>query len=97
MMGTFGGALEARQIDASQGKLTAEITGEVETEEGVLVIRRIHVAMRLVASSDAKEIVERTHGLYAMSCPLYRTLHNAIQLTSSVEIVAPQAQSGRKP
>ena len=43
-MGTFGGALKARQIDASNGKLTAEVTGEVETEEGVLVIRRIHVA-----------------------------------------------------
>jgi hypothetical protein len=28
MMGTFGGALEARQIDASNGKLTADVTGE---------------------------------------------------------------------
>ncbi len=65
MMGTFGGALEARQIDASNGKLTAEVTGEVETEEGVLVIRRIHVAMRLVASEAARETVERTHGIYA--------------------------------
>ena len=46
MMGTFGGALEARQIDASEGKLTAEVTGEVEQEEGVLAIRRIHVLMR---------------------------------------------------
>jgi hypothetical protein len=48
MMGTFGGALEARQIDASDEKLTADVTGEVEQEEGVLVIRRIHVSMRLV-------------------------------------------------
>ena len=91
MMGTFGGALEARQIDASDGKLTADVTGEVETEEGVLVIRRIHVAMRLLASDDAKGTVERTHGLYAMHCPLYRTLHNAIQLTSSIEIIPPSA------
>src|SRR5437763_36363 len=30
MMGTFGGALEARQIDACNGKLTAEVTGEGE-------------------------------------------------------------------
>jgi uncharacterized OsmC-like protein len=97
MMGTFGGALEARQIDASSGKLTAEVTGEVETEEGMLVIRRIHVAMRLVARQGAKEIVDRTHGIYAIHCPLYRTLHNAIQLTSSVEVVAPEAESGRKP
>jgi len=68
-MGTFGGALDARQIDASNGKLTAAVTGEVEKEEGVLVIRRIHVAMRLVAPEDVKETVERVHGIYAMRCP----------------------------
>ena len=93
MMGTFGGALDARQIDASNGKLTADVTGEVEKEEGVLVIRRIHVAMRLVAPEDVKETVERVHGIYAMRCPLYRTLRKAIQLTSSYELVAPAAAS----
>ena len=89
MLGTFGGALEARQIDASNGRLTAEVTGEVETEEGVLVIRRIHVAMRLVAPEQVEQTVERVHGVYAMRCPLYRTLHNAIQLTSSWTLVPP--------
>ncbi len=88
MMGTFGGALEARQVDASNGKLTADVTGEVEADEGVLVIRRIHVAMRLAAPEEAREKVERVHGIYAMRCPLYRTLHNAIQLTSSYELVS---------
>jgi len=88
-MGTFGGALEARQIDASNGKLTADVTGEVETEEDVLVIRRIHVVMRLVASQDVRETAERVHGIYAMRCPLYRTLHNTIKLTSSFELVLP--------
>ena len=87
-MGTFGGALEARQIDASNGRLTADVTGEVEQEDGVLVIRRIHVAMRLAAADDLRATVERVHGIYAMHCPLYRTLHKAIQLTSSFELVA---------
>ena len=87
MLGTFGGALEARQIDASGGRLTADVTGEVETEDGVLVIRRIHVAMRLAVDEASREIVERVHGLYAMRCPLYRTLHSAIALSSAVEIV----------
>jgi len=87
MVGTFGGALEARQIDAGNGKLTADVTGEVEQEEGVLVIRRIHVAMRLEAPEEARKTIERVHGIYAMNCPLYRTLHNAIQLTSSFELV----------
>ena len=90
MLGTFGGALEARQIDASNGRLTAEVTGEVETEEGVLVIRRIHVAMRLVAPEQVKEAVERAHGVYSMRCPLYRTLHRSIQLTSTYELVPPE-------
>jgi uncharacterized OsmC-like protein len=83
MLGTFGGALEARHIDASNGKLVGEVTGEVESEEGVLVIRRMHLSMQLAAPEQVRETVERVHGLYAMRCPLYRTLHKTIQLTSS--------------
>ena len=88
MLGTFGGALEARHIDAGGGRLTADVTGEVEAEEGVLVIRRIHVAMRLVAPDELRDTVERVHGFYAMRCPLYRTLHGAIALSSSFELSA---------
>lgn len=93
MVGTFGGALEARRIDASDGKLTADVTGEVEIEDGVLVIRRIDVAMRLIAPEESREAVERTHSTYAMHCPLYRTLHKTIQLTSSFELTAPSQHS----
>jgi uncharacterized OsmC-like protein len=89
-VGTFGGALEARHIDASGGRLRADVVGEVETEDGVLVIRRVHVAMRLEAPDDVREAVERVHGLYAMRCPLYRTLHKAISITSSYELTAPR-------
>lgn len=92
-MGTFGGALEARQIDANNGRLTADVTGEVETEEGVLVIRRIHVAMRLAAPEDVRDKVKRMHEVYAMHCPLFRTLHKAIQLTSSWTLVPPAVAS----
>lgn len=91
MLGTFGGALEARHIDASNGKLLGDVTGEVETDEGVLVIRRIHLAMRLTAPEKTLETVERVHALYAMHCPLYRTLHKAIELTSSYTLEKPAA------
>ena len=90
MVGTFGGALEARHIDASGGRLVADVTGEVEKEDGVLVIRRIHVAMRLAAPDAVRETVERVHGMYAMRCPLYRTLHGAIALTSSFQLTTPR-------
>jgi uncharacterized OsmC-like protein len=89
MMGTFAGALEARHIDASNGKLNAEARGEVEQEDGVLVIRRIHVTMYLRAAEDKRQTVERVCGIYEMRCPLYRTLRNSIQLTSSYELIAP--------
>jgi len=88
MLGTFGGALEARQIDASDGKLSSEVTGEVEKEDGVLVIRGIHVAMRLIALEQTRDKVDRVHAIYAMNCPLYRTLHSAIRLTSSFQLAA---------
>jgi hypothetical protein len=88
MVGTFGGALEARQIDASGGRLTAEATGEVETEDGVLVIRRIHVSMRLAAPDELRSTVDRVHDVYAMRCPLYRTLYQAIALSSSIELTS---------
>jgi uncharacterized OsmC-like protein len=89
MMGTFGGALEARQIDASGGRLKADVIGEVETEDDVLVIRRIHVHLSIEASESARDTIERVHGMYAMRCPLYRTLRSAIRMTSSYTIVQP--------
>ena len=87
MVGTFGGALEARKIDASGGRLTAEVTGEVESDEGVLVIRRIHVEMKLHASEEVRETVERVHGFFASKCPVYRSLTPAIEITSSYTLL----------
>jgi uncharacterized OsmC-like protein len=89
MLGTFGGALEARKIDASDGRLTAEARGEIENEEGVLVIRRIHVEFTLRAPEDTRETVERVHGFYAAKCPVYRSLQAAIQITSSYVLQSP--------
>jgi uncharacterized OsmC-like protein len=87
MVGTFGAALEARKINASDGRLTADITGEVESEEGVLVIRRIHVAMQIRAAVEAGETIWRVHGVFADKCPVYRTLRPAIEITSSYTLV----------
>ena len=43
MLGTFAGALDARKINAKEGRLTADARGDVGlTEDGVLQIRRVH-------------------------------------------------------
>jgi uncharacterized OsmC-like protein len=87
MLGTFGGALEARQINASKGRLIANVRGEVETEGNVLVLRRIHVVFHLAASENVREMVERVHSFFADNCPVYRSLKASIEITSSYDIV----------
>ncbi len=92
MLGTFAGALDARKINAKDSRLTCEVRGEVESEGGVLVIKRVHVAHTLRAEEPetVRDTVERVHGIYAQSCPVYRSLSPAFQITSSVEIVSDQ-------
>lgn len=75
-------------MDAGGGRLTAHARGEIEAEDGVLVIRRIHVAYRLKAPEDARETVERVHGFHASKCPVYRSIHPAIEVTTSYELMA---------
>ena len=87
MVGTFGGALEARSISASDGRLAADVRGEVESDEGVLVIRRIHVGFKLRAPEEARATIERVHGFFAPKCPVYRSLSPAIQITSSYTLL----------
>lgn len=65
----------------------ARVTGEVELEDKVLVIRRIHVRLELKAAHEHRETAERVHGFYATSCPLYRTLRSAIAITSELVLV----------
>ena len=69
--------------------MTADVRGEVENEEGVLVIKRIHVLFHLKAPAAARETVERVHGFYAQKCPVYRSIHTAIAITTAYEITEP--------
>jgi uncharacterized OsmC-like protein len=94
MIGTFGGALEARKIDASNGRLHAKVRGEIESEQGALVIRRVHVHYLLEAVEQVRETVERVHRVYANKCPVYKTLRPAFEITSDFELTeAPATES----
>src|ERR1700732_424576 len=92
MLGTFGGALEARRIDASNGRLRAEVRGEIESDQGVLVIRRVHVHYFLDGAEQARETVERIHRVYADKCPVYKTLRPAFEITSDLELTGTSAR-----
>lgn len=58
--------------------------GEVELEDNVLVIRRIHVRLMLRAGEDQRETATRVHGIFADRCPVYRTLKPAIAMTTEL-------------
>ena len=65
----------------------AEAVGEIETDEHVLVIRRIHVRLQLKAAEEQRGAAERVHAIFADKCPVYRTLKTAIQITTELVFV----------
>jgi uncharacterized OsmC-like protein len=81
----LGGALEARGIDASGGRLTSEAEGEVYVEDKVLVIKKIHVRYSLKACPDDKrEAAERAHSFHASRCPVAKSIEKAIEISTSL-------------
>ena len=62
----------------------SEAVGEVELDGSVLVIRRIHVVLKLKAEEGHRETAQRVHGFFADRCPVYRTLIPAIAITTEL-------------
>jgi len=59
----------------------------VEKEDGVLVIRRIHVRYQLRAGEEHREAVERVHAFHRDKCPVYRSIHTSIAITTEYELL----------
>ncbi|MFQ5684309.1 MAG: OsmC family protein [Candidatus Binatia bacterium] len=83
----MGGALEARYIDASGGKLTADVTGEIELDGSILVIRRIYVHYKLQGTEEHHATIDRVHEMHADRCPVARSLKGAIDIRTSLELI----------
>ena len=58
--------------------------GEIETEDHVLVIRRIHTKLKLKAAPEHWDTARRVHGFFADRCPIYRSLKAAIAMTTEL-------------
>jgi len=59
--------------------------GDVESEDGVLVIKRIHVTYTLNLDPDAdREKVGRAFEHHMPRCPVYRSISAAIDVTTSL-------------
>jgi hypothetical protein len=55
----------------------------------VLVIRRIHVRLRLRAGEEQRATAERVHAIFAQACPVYRSLHPQIAITTELALEPP--------
>ena len=62
--------------------------GEIETDEGVLVIKRIHVIYRLRADAEQAEAIQRAFEAHPPKCPVYRTLSGCIDITTELAVEA---------
>jgi uncharacterized OsmC-like protein len=65
--------------------LTAEVEGDIETENQVLIIKRIRVIYHLKAPESARATAERVHKVHQQSCPVYMSLHQAIDIRTELK------------
>jgi uncharacterized OsmC-like protein len=75
-------------VKADEGRLIAEARGEVESDDGVLVLKRIDVTYRLELDEHAdRDAVQRAFDHHMPRCPVYRSITPAIDVTTSLELV----------
>jgi uncharacterized OsmC-like protein len=65
--------------------LVGEARGEVELEEKVLVIKRIHVVYRLTTPREDKDKVDRAFAIHMDKCPVFRSLRAAIAISTELD------------
>jgi uncharacterized OsmC-like protein len=58
-----------------------------KTDDGVLVVRRVHVRYRLRAPSGQSDVVARVLGLHVRKCPVARTLAGCVEVTTELDLV----------
>lgn len=81
--------LEARGIPAGEDRLSSEVTGEVEVEDGVLVVKRIHVVYSLELDPSMAEVAARAHRIHQPKCPVYKTLEGCVEMTTELTTRSP--------
>lgn len=58
----------------------------------MLVIKRIHVVYTIHAPDSDRETIERVHGVHHSSCPIYRSIGSAIDITTEYQMASPESR-----
>ena len=62
--------------------------GEIEVEDGVLVIKRIRVHYTLAGCpADKRDAAELAHTHHASRCPVHKSIGDCIAMTTDLEFV----------
>lgn len=85
LLGTLARALRVREINSDADHLRMDAVGEHEIEDGVMVLRRIHVTVHLRAKPSQRETVERVFPIFASQCPVHRSIEKAIGITTELD------------
>lgn len=97
LIDAFGSALERERIDASHGRLTAEVRGEIgTTDDGVVIITKIEIEHHVMASELERQTIHEVHASYLKRCALFRTLSPSVEFISSYRMMAESAPVAEK-
>jgi len=88
LLGTLARALRVREIASDADHLHIDAVGEHESEDGVLVLKRIHVVAHLRAAAVQRETAERVFQVFASKCPMHQSIRKAIEITTELDFQA---------
>lgn len=85
LTGTLARALRVREVNSDADHLQLDAVGEHESEDGVLVLKRIHVVAHLRAPAAQRETAERVFQVFASKCPMHQSIRKAIDITTELD------------
>ncbi|MFJ4437886.1 OsmC family protein [Streptomyces sp. NPDC088923] len=87
LAGTLGGRLGALGQSTADGELTAEGTGSLVVDGGVIRVQAIHVVYTLALGEGVDEAkARRAHEVHARYCPVARSIGGCVEITSEITL-----------
>jgi uncharacterized OsmC-like protein len=77
-------------VSFDRDSLYADVVGEIQTENKVLVIKGITITLHLTADEEDRETVERVLEVYEDGCPVARSIRDSIGITSELDLTVRQ-------
>ena len=87
MMGTFAAVLAKNRIPTPDERYHADVTGDIESVDGVLKIIRIDVRYTLKIAPDKRAEARQCFETYLTGCPAAQSVIGCIDITHNLEMM----------